>query len=203
MVRIWFGETEAVPKRRSPRELPWIRGSSGPAPTACRRQNSVLQSLIFTSHLGGFHSHGGTPIAEWFMKEHAIKIDDLGLPSLMESLISAYSRPFLSVSAYSFLRKPCAWRNWKKTTKRHQQHYETEQPHPEKVNRSPPRRWTSLDTLVTSATVTGMSGLHQTVSPGPWAPALGCEVGKLSWTQSRIWRCRLKRMGFYIMGPQI
>ena len=30
--------------------------------------------------MGGFHSHGGTPIFGWFLMENLIKVDDLGLP---------------------------------------------------------------------------------------------------------------------------
>ena len=29
---------------------------------------------------GGFHGHGGTPIAGWFTKENPIQADDLGVP---------------------------------------------------------------------------------------------------------------------------
>ena len=37
-------------------------------------------------HPWGFHSHGGTPIAGWFIMENAMKMDDLGVPPILGKL---------------------------------------------------------------------------------------------------------------------
>ena len=39
--------------------------------------DDVLIILIW-----GFHQWGGTPIAGWFVRENAIKMDDLGVPPI-------------------------------------------------------------------------------------------------------------------------
>ena len=49
------------------RELEWDSALTGSSPE-------------ITELDGGFHGHGGTPIAGWFVKEHPIQMDDLGIP---------------------------------------------------------------------------------------------------------------------------
>ena len=42
--------------------------------------------LFLTSPYGGFHGHGGTPIAGWFLLgKIPLKMDDLGVPPFMET----------------------------------------------------------------------------------------------------------------------
>jgi hypothetical protein len=40
-----------------------------------------------TSSYGGFDGHGGTPIAGYFLMENLIKIDDLRIPLIEETLM--------------------------------------------------------------------------------------------------------------------
>ena len=41
----------------------------------------------FLDLYGGFHSHGGTPIAGWFVLEKPFKMEDLGVPLFQETSI--------------------------------------------------------------------------------------------------------------------
>ena len=69
----------------------WLHGdlihwSHAGAGTCGTWQLPVLQYIVLS--YGGFHSHRGTPIAGWFMRENSINMDDSGVPPFMETPIS-------------------------------------------------------------------------------------------------------------------
>ena len=62
---------------------------------------------------GGFHSHGGTPIAGWFIREKPIKMNDLGVPLFQETTIKRldiFRQPWLKTCpGVSYLSSIFSW----------------------------------------------------------------------------------------------
>ena len=51
----------------------------------------AFEATVF-QQIWGFHSHGGTPIAEWFKRKIPLTWDDLGVPLFQETSISAHHK---------------------------------------------------------------------------------------------------------------
>ena len=85
-------------------------------------QSKVVRVWWFFFPYGGFHSHGGSPIAGWFMENPSINGWELGVPLFQESAISVswfymrvYNKTLLNVGWGRQIRFPnavCFYASW-------------------------------------------------------------------------------------------
>ena len=71
--------------------------------------------LLIQRVFGGFHSHGDTPIAGWFIREHPIEIDDLGVPLFQETPTYEWTscqHDFFKAVAKTPFEASNSWQSW-------------------------------------------------------------------------------------------
>ena len=71
--------------------------------------------LLIQRVFGGFHSHGDTPIAGWFIRDHPIEIDDLGVPLFQETPTYEWTscqHDFFKAVAKTPFEASNSWQSW-------------------------------------------------------------------------------------------